>query len=104
MFRCRFLQCANFASEGDGLIDGGADLDEVLRVVEVAGEKIHLEAARRLHVGELGLAALKLDEDGGFEVVAGIGFSTTIKDRLRIRCVSFFRRRQLYDQFGASLL
>ncbi len=101
MFRRRFLQGANFASEGGGVIDRGADLDEVLRVVEVAGEEIHLEAAGRLHIGELGPAALELDKDGCFEGVAGIGFSTTIEDGdeggigrvgfARIHLAAFFR-------------
>lgn len=101
MLRHRCLQRADFANKGGGMIDGGADLDEVLRVVEVAGEKIDLEAAARLHVGEFSLAALQLDEDGGFEGVVGIGFSTTIKDRdeggigrvgfARIHLAAFFR-------------
>lgn len=77
----RVMKCPDFAGEGVRLIDGGADLDEVLRSIDVAGEEIHFEAVWRLDVGDLRSAALKFDEYGGFERVAGVGFAATVKDR-----------------------
>ncbi len=76
----RVLKCPDFAGEGVRVIDGGADLDEVLRSIDVAGEEIHFEAVWRLDVGDLGPAALEFDENGGFESVAGVGFAATVKD------------------------
>jgi hypothetical protein len=47
----------------------------------MTGEEVHLESLGGFDVGDLGAAALKLDEDGGLESVSGVGFAAAVENR-----------------------
>ena len=60
-------------------------MDKILGAIGVTGEEIDFVAVGGFDVGNLGMAALKLDEYSGLEGVAGVRLSAAIKYRDQCR-------------------
>ena len=75
------LEGADFSGEGLGVIDGGADLDELLAAVRMAGAEVDLVAFFGFDVSYLSAASAELDEDHGFEAMAEVLTAALIVDR-----------------------
>ena len=79
MIRASIPECTDFSRAGFRFVDGGADLDQFLGAVRVAGEEVDLEAGRGFDIGDFRLAALKFIEDAGFQRLAGVRLAAAVE-------------------------
>ena len=75
------LQRSDFPGEGARMVNAGANLDQLFMAIDMAAEKINLEALGCAHICEFGAASNQLQKYGGFKGVAEVGLARTVEDR-----------------------
>lgn len=75
------LQGPDFPGAGFRLVDVGADLDQLLPAINMAGKKIYLVAVGGADIGHIGALTDQFQKDRGFQGVAEVGLAGSVKYR-----------------------